>query len=200
VRRRINVVVDGIEECRQPNGYIMAYPEETIFYSERAAYTRAWLTHGDGADTHYTAGADPALFVAPADYTVKDRPDMLHPPAGTNVGTGVGNASVSEAEAGRVAEARKSPHPGIKSEVAYKPAMAKTDLPDAQTLAEEAVKLEEERTVVLDLKQVDAGAFAKMAMLSRYWNTLGWVFFRQGKLAQAERYTRAAWDLDLQGY
>jgi DUF1680 family protein len=46
LRRRINAVVDGIEECRQPNGYIMAYPEDTIFYSERAAYTRAWLTHG----------------------------------------------------------------------------------------------------------------------------------------------------------
>jgi DUF1680 family protein len=46
LRRRVNAVVDGIEECRQPNGYIMAYPEETIFYSERAAYTRAWLTHG----------------------------------------------------------------------------------------------------------------------------------------------------------
>lgn len=46
LRRRLNVVVDGIEECRQPNGYIMAYPEDTIFYSERGAYTRAWLTHG----------------------------------------------------------------------------------------------------------------------------------------------------------
>lgn len=46
LRRRLNVVVDGIEECGQPNGYIMAYPEDTIFYSERAAYTRAWLTHG----------------------------------------------------------------------------------------------------------------------------------------------------------
>ena len=46
LRRRINAVVDGIDECRQSNGYIMAYPEETIFYSERAAYTRAWLTHG----------------------------------------------------------------------------------------------------------------------------------------------------------
>jgi len=46
LRRRVNVVVDGIEECKQPNGYIMAYPEDTIFYSERAAYTRAWLTHG----------------------------------------------------------------------------------------------------------------------------------------------------------
>jgi DUF1680 family protein len=46
LRHRLNAVVDGIEECRQPNGYIMAYPEDTIFYSERAAYTRAWLTHG----------------------------------------------------------------------------------------------------------------------------------------------------------
>ncbi len=46
LQRRLSVVVDGIEECRQPNGYIMAYPEDTIFYSERAAYTRAWLTHG----------------------------------------------------------------------------------------------------------------------------------------------------------
>jgi hypothetical protein len=46
LRHRLNVVVDGIEACRQPNGYIMAYPEDTIFFSERAAYTRAWLTHG----------------------------------------------------------------------------------------------------------------------------------------------------------
>ena len=46
LRRRMNVVVDGIEECKLPDGYIMAYPEDTIFYSERAAYTRAWLTHG----------------------------------------------------------------------------------------------------------------------------------------------------------
>ena len=46
LRRRVNELVDGIADCRQPNGYIMAYPEDTIFFSERAAYTRAWLTHG----------------------------------------------------------------------------------------------------------------------------------------------------------
>ncbi|MGH9615351.1 MAG: beta-L-arabinofuranosidase domain-containing protein [Acidobacteriaceae bacterium] len=46
LHRRMDAVVDGIEQCRQPNGYIMAYPENTIFYSERGAYTRAWLTHG----------------------------------------------------------------------------------------------------------------------------------------------------------
>jgi hypothetical protein len=46
LRRRMTVVMDGIAECRQSDGYIMAYPEDSIFYSERGAYTRAWLTHG----------------------------------------------------------------------------------------------------------------------------------------------------------
>ncbi len=46
LRRRLNAVVDGIAKCSEPDGYIMAYPKDTIFYSERGAYTRAWLTHG----------------------------------------------------------------------------------------------------------------------------------------------------------
>ncbi len=46
LERRMNVVVDGIDNCKEPSGYMMAYPADTIFYSERAAYTRAWLTHG----------------------------------------------------------------------------------------------------------------------------------------------------------
>lgn len=46
LRRWMDEIVDGIEACRQPNGYIMAYPEDTIFESERGAYTRSWLTHG----------------------------------------------------------------------------------------------------------------------------------------------------------
>ncbi len=46
LRAWMNAVVDGIEECRAPNGYIMAYPEELILNSERGGYTRAWVTHG----------------------------------------------------------------------------------------------------------------------------------------------------------
>lgn len=46
LQHRIEQVVDGIDACKESNGYIMAYPPDTIFYSERAAYTRAWLTHG----------------------------------------------------------------------------------------------------------------------------------------------------------
>jgi DUF1680 family protein len=46
LRARLDAVVNGIAECRSPNGYMMAFPEDTVFYSERAAYTRAWVTHG----------------------------------------------------------------------------------------------------------------------------------------------------------
>jgi DUF1680 family protein len=46
LRRRMDAVMAGIEECREPSGHIMAYPEDSVFYSERGAYTRAWLTHG----------------------------------------------------------------------------------------------------------------------------------------------------------
>lgn len=46
LRAWMNVLVDGIAECRAPNGYIMAYPEATILNSERGGYTRSWVTHG----------------------------------------------------------------------------------------------------------------------------------------------------------
>ncbi|MGA8041825.1 MAG: beta-L-arabinofuranosidase domain-containing protein [Terracidiphilus sp.] len=46
LREWLDAVVDGIEECRQANGYIMAYPEDKILHSERGGYTRAWVTHG----------------------------------------------------------------------------------------------------------------------------------------------------------
>jgi hypothetical protein len=46
LRASMNAVVDGIAECRAPNGYIMAYPEELILKSERGGYTRSWVTHG----------------------------------------------------------------------------------------------------------------------------------------------------------
>ena len=46
LRRRLNVVVDGIEECRQSNGYIMGYPEDKIFHGDNADYMRVWLTLG----------------------------------------------------------------------------------------------------------------------------------------------------------
>lgn len=56
LRSRLNSMIDVIAECREPDGYLMAYPEDTFFYSERGAYTRAWVTQGL-IDAGYTGNA-----------------------------------------------------------------------------------------------------------------------------------------------
>ncbi len=132
---------------------------------------------------------DAALFEVPAGYTVQERPDLLAPSA----------SPVSDAQAQEIEAARNASDPALKNDVAYKLAMGKIDLPDAHLLANEAVEIEEERTANLDLKGAPAEGFSQMTMLSRYWLTLGVVYFREGKLPQAETYTRAAWELDPRG-
>ena len=46
LRERMNKIVDVIDECKEPDGYIMAYPKNKIFSGEYGAYTRSWVTHG----------------------------------------------------------------------------------------------------------------------------------------------------------
>ena len=46
LRARMNAVVAGIAACRQPDGFIMAYPEKETALRENANYVRSWITHG----------------------------------------------------------------------------------------------------------------------------------------------------------
>lgn len=46
LQQRMHALVEGIAECRESDGYIMAYAKNTFFKSERGGYARAWLTHG----------------------------------------------------------------------------------------------------------------------------------------------------------
>ena len=46
LRRRMDRIIDIIEDCREPDGYMMAYPKYRIFSGEYGAYTRSWVTHG----------------------------------------------------------------------------------------------------------------------------------------------------------
>lgn len=46
LRKEMNDIVDVIDQCKEPDGYLMAYPKHTIFDVEFGAYTRAWVTHG----------------------------------------------------------------------------------------------------------------------------------------------------------
>lgn len=46
LRKEMNDIIDVIDQCREPDGYLMAYPKHTIFDVEYGAYTRSWVTHG----------------------------------------------------------------------------------------------------------------------------------------------------------
>jgi DUF1680 family protein len=46
LRRRMNELVDIIEECATPEGYIYGYPERTILQGQNNAYARGWLSQG----------------------------------------------------------------------------------------------------------------------------------------------------------
>jgi len=46
LRERMDKIVDVIDECKEADGYIMAYPKKKIFAGEYGAYTRSWVTHG----------------------------------------------------------------------------------------------------------------------------------------------------------
>jgi alpha-L-rhamnosidase len=45
LRRRLDQLIDGVEACRGPGGYILAYPPDKT-RSEEPNYARAWFTHG----------------------------------------------------------------------------------------------------------------------------------------------------------
>ncbi len=107
LRRRLNAVVDGIEECRQSNGYIMAYPEDKPFCSDCTSYTRVWLTLGLLEAAH--SGNAKALPLLRGDYDWFNRqaflPEMLR---GVDFGSmgATGNTSVCLSPLGKPADAQ----------------------------------------------------------------------------------------------
>ncbi|MDR1896851.1 MAG: glycoside hydrolase family 127 protein [Prevotellaceae bacterium] len=46
LRKRMNNLVDIIEECATPEGYIFGYPERTTLQGQNNAYARGWLSQG----------------------------------------------------------------------------------------------------------------------------------------------------------
>jgi transglutaminase-like putative cysteine protease len=97
----------------------------------------------------------------------------------------------------QIEDALNSSDPMLKNNVAYALANSKTHLSDAQTLAEQAVQLQEEAaSKQVSMKDKDkVKSFDQMQILGTDWETLGWVYYRQGQLEKAETYMHAAWEL-----
>jgi len=129
---------------------------------------------------------DPALFEIPEGYTVKERAPIpgRFPAPGT---------PTPEQREKQIPSALSSTDPDFKNSVAYSLANSDTHLMEAQTLAEDAVRAIEEKTADIVLKGDKDDDYKQSVILTSYWDTLGWVYYRQGKQEKAEAYLLAAW-------
>jgi tetratricopeptide (TPR) repeat protein len=87
------------------------------------------------------------------------------------------------------------PKPGTWNDAAYYLADHNVELAEAQEYGEKAVQSAEEATKELALDQLGVSGEKNTRSLAYYWDTLGWVYFRQGKLEKAEKYIQASWGL-----
>jgi tetratricopeptide (TPR) repeat protein len=81
---------------------------------------------------------------------------------------------------------------GAYNNAAYDLANANVDLDLAMEYAEKALASANEKSV--NAETDDAG-FSATIVLSRVWDTMGWVYFRDGKYDDALPYLRSAWTL-----
>ncbi|MGH9467314.1 MAG: DUF3857 domain-containing protein [Terriglobales bacterium] len=87
------------------------------------------------------------------------------------------------------------PSPGWENDIAYQMAGAGFGLEQAQQFADKAIatlNLEFAGAQLQGLTAVEAG---DVQLLGDCWDTLGWIYFRQGDLTQAASYLAAAWQL-----
>jgi tetratricopeptide (TPR) repeat protein len=80
--------------------------------------------------------------------------------------------------------------PGFLNQVAYSLADMNVGLDMAQEYGERSLRLAEANTVKAESE--DYGYVASL-MLGTIWDTVGWVYFRQGEYEKALPYVRAAW-------
>lgn len=83
--------------------------------------------------------------------------------------------------------------------IAYALAESNKDLPEALDYAQTAVHQAEVASQETDLSKLTPADLAHPPTLAAYWDTLGWVDFRLGRLPDAEDYLNAAWKLTQSG-
>ena len=92
-----------------------------------------------------------------------------------------------------------SPSALVANDIAYTLAEHKTALDRAKEYADAAVDQTANGLSQIDLRHVTSNDFVAMSRLPAFWDTLGWVYFQQGKITEAEPLIEAAWRLNQAG-
>lgn len=81
------------------------------------------------------------------------------------------------------------------NQAAYRLAVRNVDLDTAEKWAKRAISIESVFLQDLSLDHVTLTQMRLVNTISNYWDTLGWVYFRMGKLDRALSYVNAAWQM-----
>jgi tetratricopeptide (TPR) repeat protein/transglutaminase-like putative cysteine protease len=85
--------------------------------------------------------------------------------------------------------------PELLNNVAYTLAEKNFHLDDALQYAQKAVAAVEKQTTEISLDSLEPKDLRTMIDLGADWDTLGWIYYRLGRLDLAEKYFNAAWSL-----
>jgi tetratricopeptide (TPR) repeat protein len=89
----------------------------------------------------------------------------------------------------------KSEDVNVLNSAAYYMGDAGLDLAASEAVSQRSVQILETRTAAVTLADAKNEDFANTSGLAAYWDTLGWICFKENKLPQAESYARSAWML-----
>jgi tetratricopeptide (TPR) repeat protein len=83
--------------------------------------------------------------------------------------------------------------PGVLNDAAYEMADFNFDLPTAEASTKKSLETLDKETAQISLSNLSSDDLAHVNLLTAIWDTMGWVYFREGKLPLAESYLSAAW-------
>ena len=83
--------------------------------------------------------------------------------------------------------------PNALNNVAYELADFDADLPTAEASSKKAMEILEKQTAEISLANLTRDDLAHVNLLTAVWDTMGWVYFREGRMPEAENYVGAAW-------
>ncbi|HUY81354.1 MAG TPA: DUF3857 domain-containing protein [Acidobacteriaceae bacterium] len=83
--------------------------------------------------------------------------------------------------------------PGTLNDAAYEMADFNFELPEAESSIKQAVDKLNKQTAQISLGNLSNDDLAHVNLLTAAWDTMGWVYFREGQLPLAESYVSAAW-------
>jgi Flp pilus assembly protein TadD len=112
----------------------------------------------------------------------------------------------AQLKAGDVDAGRKTLHalmdtsddPMLLNDTAYELADAGVDFPASEIASRKAIGILEGKAAAVKLEEAKDNDFTNVRLLSANWDTLGWIYFKENKLSEAESYVHSAWLLQLE--